>query len=217
MNNEEIAYSPDDVKAIRKNTGLTQKEFCETFGLNINTLKHWEKGDRTPNGSSAILLNLISNSAKEVCSILNKNKDKKVNDSLGKTLLQDVFYHRKYLTFNDFASSNEEHMEEAVLVLLGANGFPYKESKKQDNNLSFYAGHDPSTLKEVLNINISTSLISGEFLDLMSKTYLVLFAIEKDLRDAAYWSHEMRINEINKIIHRIDIDENFYSNILKNW
>lgn len=217
MNNEEFFYSPDDVKSIRKDTGLTQKEFCEKFGVNINTLRHWEKGDRIPNGSSLILLNLIAKSAKKICSILNNSEDNKVVNTVGKTLLKDVFNNRRYLNFDEFATSGEEHMEQAILVLLDANGFPYKELKKQGDNLSFYVGHDSTALREILNINTSTSLISGEFRDLIQKTYLMLLAIEQDLTDAIYWPREMRINETDKILHRIGVDKDFYSNILKNW
>jgi len=50
---------PVDVKAIRKKTGMTQKQFSDMFGLSVGTLRHWEQGDRAPRGPALVLLNVM--------------------------------------------------------------------------------------------------------------------------------------------------------------
>ena len=37
-----------DVKAIREQIGMTQTAFAAAFGISLSTLRHWERGDRTP-------------------------------------------------------------------------------------------------------------------------------------------------------------------------
>ncbi|WP_194438979.1 NadS family protein [Vibrio fluminensis] len=49
-----------DVKALRNNVGMTQAEFAATFGISLGTLRHWERGDRTPRGPALVLLNVLA-------------------------------------------------------------------------------------------------------------------------------------------------------------
>ena len=37
-----------DVKAIREQVEMTQTAFAAAFGISLSTLRHWERGDRTP-------------------------------------------------------------------------------------------------------------------------------------------------------------------------
>jgi len=53
-------FSPIDVKNIRANIGMTQNEFASAFGISVSTLRHWERGDRTPHGSARVLLNVVA-------------------------------------------------------------------------------------------------------------------------------------------------------------
>jgi putative transcriptional regulator len=39
---------------------MTQKEFAERFGFNINTLRHWEQGRRVPEGPTRAYLTVIA-------------------------------------------------------------------------------------------------------------------------------------------------------------
>ena len=39
---------PVDVKIIRSAVRMTQEEFAATFGISLGTLRHWERGDRSP-------------------------------------------------------------------------------------------------------------------------------------------------------------------------
>ena len=48
------------VKNIRAKIGMTQNEFASTFGISVSTLRHWERGDRTPHGPVLVLLNVVA-------------------------------------------------------------------------------------------------------------------------------------------------------------
>ncbi len=39
--------------------GMTQEQFA-SFGFSVATLRHWERGDRTPQGAALVLLNVIN-------------------------------------------------------------------------------------------------------------------------------------------------------------
>ena len=53
-------FSPLDVKNIRAKIGMSQNEFASAFGISVSTLRHWERGDRTPQGPALVLLNVVS-------------------------------------------------------------------------------------------------------------------------------------------------------------
>ena len=48
-----------DVAAVRGRLGYTQAQFAARFGVSVATLRHWERGDRNPQGPALVLLNLI--------------------------------------------------------------------------------------------------------------------------------------------------------------
>ena len=50
---------PVDVAGLRQRMGLTQEQFAARFGFSVATLRHWERGDRTPQGAALVLLNVI--------------------------------------------------------------------------------------------------------------------------------------------------------------
>ncbi len=54
-------YKPGkiDVKAVRQRLCFTQAQFAARFGMSVATLRHWERGDRSPHGPALVLLNLI--------------------------------------------------------------------------------------------------------------------------------------------------------------
>jgi putative transcriptional regulator len=58
-----------NVKAIRHKIGLTQTQFASSFGISVATLRHWERGDRTPQGPARVLLNVVDKSPKTVLKI----------------------------------------------------------------------------------------------------------------------------------------------------
>jgi putative transcriptional regulator len=48
-----------DVKAIRTKLGMTQRSFATRFGFSVNTLRHWEQGNRQPEGPTRAYLLVI--------------------------------------------------------------------------------------------------------------------------------------------------------------
>lgn len=63
-------FSPVDVKNIRAKVGMSQNEFASAFGISVSTLRHWERGDRTPHGPALVLLNVVSKEPKAVLKAL---------------------------------------------------------------------------------------------------------------------------------------------------
>lgn len=59
-------FNSVDVKAVRNNVAMTQAEFAATFGISVGTLRHWERGDRTPRGPALVLLNVLAKDPKAV-------------------------------------------------------------------------------------------------------------------------------------------------------
>lgn len=54
------AYSPADVKRIRQNVSMTQRNFANFMGVSVKTVEAWENGRNRPGGSAARLLQLVS-------------------------------------------------------------------------------------------------------------------------------------------------------------
>jgi putative transcriptional regulator len=59
-----------DVKKLRQEMGLTQIEFATAFGISVGTLRHWERGDRTPRGPALVLLNLVKKDPETILNVL---------------------------------------------------------------------------------------------------------------------------------------------------
>lgn len=49
-----------DVAPLRKQMGMSQINFANSFGLKVSTLRDWEQGRRQPDGTARILLAIIS-------------------------------------------------------------------------------------------------------------------------------------------------------------
>ncbi len=61
-----------DVKKLRERIGMSQPKFAASFGISLGTLRHWERGDRYPQGPALILLNLLSKDPNTVLEVLYK-------------------------------------------------------------------------------------------------------------------------------------------------
>jgi putative transcriptional regulator len=61
-----------DIKHIRSRVGMTQAEFAMTFGISVSTLRHWERGDRSPAGPALVLLNVMEKEPKAVLRALSR-------------------------------------------------------------------------------------------------------------------------------------------------
>ena len=62
--------TPLDIKNIRANLGMSQNEFASAFGISVSTLRHWERGDRIPNGPALVLMNVVAKEPKAVLKAL---------------------------------------------------------------------------------------------------------------------------------------------------
>ncbi len=60
-----------DVAALRHDMGMTQEQFAAQFGFSVATLRHWERGDRSPHGAALVLLNVIKHAPETVKTALN--------------------------------------------------------------------------------------------------------------------------------------------------
>ena len=67
-----VVYQPQevDVPGLRTRLGLTQQQFAARFGFSVATLRHWERGDRSPNGAALVLLNVIDKNPSAVMQAL---------------------------------------------------------------------------------------------------------------------------------------------------
>ena len=63
-----------DVKNVRNKANMTQEEFAASFGISLGTLRHWERGDRTPRGPALVLLNIINEDPQTILEILRKKE-----------------------------------------------------------------------------------------------------------------------------------------------
>ncbi|MGB0188618.1 MAG: helix-turn-helix domain-containing protein [Aequoribacter sp.] len=45
---------------MRARVGMTQPQFASAFGISVATLRHWERGDRSPQGPARVLLNVVA-------------------------------------------------------------------------------------------------------------------------------------------------------------
>jgi putative transcriptional regulator len=62
-----------NVKAIRSQLDMTQEEFAGRFGFSVNTLRHWERGSRQPEGAARAYLVVIQRVPKAVQKALMAN------------------------------------------------------------------------------------------------------------------------------------------------
>jgi len=53
-------FSSSDIKQVREKIGMSQPEFARAFGISVSTLRHWERGDRSPHGPARVLLNVVA-------------------------------------------------------------------------------------------------------------------------------------------------------------
>ena len=65
-------FAPLDVKNIRAGLKMSQTEFAAAFGISVSTLRHWERGDRAPQGPARVLLNVVAKKPKAVLDVLTR-------------------------------------------------------------------------------------------------------------------------------------------------
>ena len=62
-----------NVAAVRKQLGMTQKEFSQQFYIKLQTLRNWEQDKRTPDSTTLAYLTCIAHQPKEILKILHQN------------------------------------------------------------------------------------------------------------------------------------------------
>lgn len=50
----------EDIAALRRFVGLTQKQFAQAMGISVHTLRNWEQGRRQPEGPAVALLRIAA-------------------------------------------------------------------------------------------------------------------------------------------------------------
>tara|TARA_B100001778_G_C18308148_1_gene503050 strand:- start:286 stop:561 length:276 start_codon:yes stop_codon:yes gene_type:complete len=66
-----VRPSPSDIKAIRDQQNMSQSKFAQEFHINIETLRAWEQGKRTPDSVSTAFLYCIQKQPNIIKDILN--------------------------------------------------------------------------------------------------------------------------------------------------
>jgi putative transcriptional regulator len=65
-----IAPKSVDVAAIRRQLGLSQRDFANRYGFSVRALQDWEQNRRVPERSARILLKVIERSPQVVEEVL---------------------------------------------------------------------------------------------------------------------------------------------------
>lgn len=52
-------FTPERIKALRTQLGLSQSKFAAALGLSLAAIRHWEQGIRSPDGATSKLLRIL--------------------------------------------------------------------------------------------------------------------------------------------------------------
>ena len=67
-----------DIKNIRQQFDLSQREFAGLLGISINTLQNWEQGRRKPRGAAHVLLLVAKKHPQALWDVVQENALKEV-------------------------------------------------------------------------------------------------------------------------------------------
>ena len=62
-----------DIKNIRQQFDLSQREFAGLLGISINTLQNWEQGRRKPRGAAHVLLMVAKKHPQALWDVVQEN------------------------------------------------------------------------------------------------------------------------------------------------
>ena len=62
-----------DVAAVRKELGMTQKEFATRYYIKLESLRNWEQEKRMPDTTTLAYLTCIAKQPRQILKILNPN------------------------------------------------------------------------------------------------------------------------------------------------
>jgi putative transcriptional regulator len=69
-----LEFEPIDVREIRANFHASQAEFARIIGINVETLRNWEQGRRSPHGPARALLRIAETSPEVVRRVLKRHR-----------------------------------------------------------------------------------------------------------------------------------------------
>ena len=55
-----------DVRSVRRDRGLTQQAFADTFGFTVGAVRDWEQGRKRPDRTARVLLAVIQSAPEAV-------------------------------------------------------------------------------------------------------------------------------------------------------
>ena len=65
-----------NIAAVRKQLGMTQKEFAAQYYIKLQTLRNWEQEKRAPDATILAYLTCIASRPKEILKILHPHKSR---------------------------------------------------------------------------------------------------------------------------------------------
>lgn len=72
-----VQWHKDNIQALRRHLGLTQRELAERLGTRQQTISEWETGMYKPRGTSVTLLSIIAEQGKYKYEAAPSKKSKK--------------------------------------------------------------------------------------------------------------------------------------------
>lgn len=76
-NPREVIMKGSEVKKIRSSIGLSQSKFCEDYGLNVFTVRQWERKDTVLDATASAYLTCIANNPDLVRTMLQHKPQQK--------------------------------------------------------------------------------------------------------------------------------------------
>lgn len=55
-----INFGPEEMKKIRRGLGMSQRDFSDRFGIPVETIRHWEQGQRQPDRAAMAFYQVLS-------------------------------------------------------------------------------------------------------------------------------------------------------------
>lgn len=71
------SYVFADAKAIREQLGMSQSEFCKTYGISINTLQNWEQRRSNPDRTASAYLWAIAELPRQISEVQIRHRNEK--------------------------------------------------------------------------------------------------------------------------------------------
>jgi putative transcriptional regulator len=69
-----LEFEPIDVREIRAQFHCSQSQFARMIGINVETLRNWEQGRRSPHGPARALLRIAATSPDIVRKVLVRHR-----------------------------------------------------------------------------------------------------------------------------------------------